>query len=142
MAWGQSIAQSLGNACNAWGDAVDHNLDQALKVIQNRLLSQEIQGRLQEQQQRLKRMNQPQPYGTVETQQGLQGLTFNPQTGKYDTQSIAPAAPVQHVPMSEIIPFAANYPEKLRPSVISFLTQVPVEEGRKWMGTTLGKEIG
>src|SRR5271167_1729437 len=80
MAWGQSIAQGLGNAGNAWGDAVDHNLDQALKVIQNRLLSQEIQGRLQEQQARIKQMSTPQ-FQTLSTPGGgTAGVMTDPYT--------------------------------------------------------------
>ena len=84
MAWGQAIATTAGQAGNDYGRAVDSNIDTALKVIQNTLVSAELQQRMREQDLRMKQMQIPTPQGTyAETPQGLCRTTFDPNTGKY-----------------------------------------------------------
>lgn len=104
MAWGQAIATTLGGAGNDYGRAVDSNIDTALKVIQNKLVSAEIQQRMREQELRMKQMQVPHPEGTYATPQGVVGTTFDPNTGKYGGGMIPGTQPT--VGISAIDPHA------------------------------------
>ena len=83
MAWGQSIAQSVGRVGNEFGSAVDSNIQTALSVIQQKLMAQELQSRIREQDLRLKQMQQAQPQGAYSTPRGVFGATFDPNSGHY-----------------------------------------------------------
>ena len=60
MGWGQAIAQGLGRSGAELGTAEDAQIKTALDAIQGKLMQQEVQGRLREQDMRMKQMQTPQ----------------------------------------------------------------------------------
>jgi len=95
MAWGQAIANSFGRAGNEFATATDANVDRALKIIQAKLLQAEIQGRLQEQQLRMKQMQVPKNILLNTPGGGTNVVQENPMTGAIGSpQTLVPGQPV------------------------------------------------
>ena len=139
MGWGQAIAQTAGGAGNDYGRAVDSNLDTALKVIQEKLMMSEVQQRLKESDQRMKQQGMPSPQGTYQTPQGIEGITFDPNTGKYGGGVIpgTASAPTAQAMPPEFDQFVASLPKERQESArtlgpILFRTSGP-EGLTKWM---------
>src|SRR5208283_4804442 len=119
MAWGQAIAQTAGNVGNDYGRATDANIDTALKVIQQKLMMQEVQSRLKEQDLRMKQMQQPSPQETYQTPQGTEGVTFDPNKGAYSAGIIPGTAPAPQSPAAmppEFDRFIASLPKERQES--------------------------
>lgn len=81
MGWLGAITRSVGRAGQAYGEASDQRITDALGLIQQKLMIQEIQQRVKESQQRLQQQNRPQliplPGG------GTAQLPIDPATNTY-----------------------------------------------------------
>jgi hypothetical protein len=88
------FGNSVGEASNINQDFRANQQDMALKAARQKITDMMAPLQLQELQQRIKQMGQPQQAGIVPLQNGGRGgVTFNPSDGTYSIQNLVPGAP-------------------------------------------------
>jgi len=115
MGWLQAIGSTAGQLGNDIGTAYDKNVNDALHIIQSKLMLSDLQNRITQQGIQIKQSQMPQPKGIIAVPGGGQaGVTFNPNTSSFETQPLVQGVDRATAKM-RLADMAANSPAQFKP---------------------------